>query len=55
MAPFSLLTLWQHEQPDCQKGHFPPGTGMNVRLRRTFFSPAFSVYGQLSEMTLPFP
>ncbi|EJK6506957.1 hypothetical protein NLK29_002107 [Escherichia coli] len=28
---------------------------MNVRLRRSFFSPAFSVYGQLSEMTLPFP
>ncbi|EHO8426255.1 hypothetical protein ACT3KF_27890 [Escherichia coli] len=55
MAPFSLLTLWQHEQPDCQEGHFPPGTGMNVRLRHSFFSPAFSVYGQLSEMTLPFP
>ncbi|MCW7419106.1 hypothetical protein OHD37_26605 [Escherichia coli] len=39
MAPFSLLTLWQHEQPDCQEGHFPPGTGMNVRLRHSFFSP----------------
>ncbi|HBK1521164.1 TPA: hypothetical protein HIY89_004813 [Escherichia coli] len=55
MAPFSLLALYGHEQPDYQEGRFPPGTGMNVRLRRPFFSPAFSVYGQLSEMTLPFP
>ncbi|HDH9106969.1 hypothetical protein [Escherichia coli] len=52
MAPFSLLALYGHEQPDCQEGRFPPGTGMNVRLRRPFFSPAFSVYGQLSEMTV---
>ncbi|EDY6202724.1 hypothetical protein GRK77_004915, partial [Salmonella enterica] len=28
---------------------------LNVRLRRPFFSSVFSVYGQLSEMTLPFP
>ncbi|WP_137502104.1 hypothetical protein [Escherichia coli] len=62
MAPFSLLALCGHEQPDCQEGRFPSGTGKNVsgtgknvRLRRPFFSPAFSVYGQLSEMTLPFP
>ncbi|OSK34056.1 hypothetical protein EAHG_04668 [Escherichia coli B671] len=55
MAPFSLLALCGHEQPGCQEGRFPSGTGKNVRLRRPFFSPAFSVYGQLSEMTLPFP
>ncbi|ETS24626.1 hypothetical protein N444_24035, partial [Escherichia coli O6:H16:CFA/II str. B2C] len=29
-------------------GRFPPGTGMNVRLRRPFFSPAFSVTCQKS-------
>ncbi|HFF1399199.1 TPA: hypothetical protein ACGBGB_004882 [Escherichia coli] len=52
MAPFSLLALCGHEQPDCQEGRFPPGTGMNVRLRRPFFSPAFSVY-DLSEITSP--
>nr|QKY85753.1 hypothetical protein [Escherichia coli] len=52
MAPFSLLALYGHEQPDCQEGRFPPGTGMNVRLRRPFFSPAFSVY-DLSEITSP--
>ncbi|EIE8044313.1 hypothetical protein IBK38_02575 [Escherichia coli] len=52
MAPFSLLALYGHEQPDCLEGCFPPGTGMNVRLRRPFFSPAFSGYG-LSEMTSP--
>ncbi|EKG0290715.1 MULTISPECIES: hypothetical protein [Escherichia] len=51
MAPFSLLALYGHEQPDCQEGGFPPGTGMNERLRRSFFSPAFS-YG-LSEITSP--
>nr|WP_072131393.1 hypothetical protein [Escherichia coli] len=33
MAPFSLLALCGHEQPDCQEGRFPPGTGMNVRKR----------------------
>nr|WP_250695654.1 hypothetical protein [Escherichia coli] len=53
-VPFSLLALCGHEQPVCQEGRFPSGTGMNARLRRPFFSPAFSVYGQLSEMTLPF-
>ncbi|AZH42426.1 TPA: hypothetical protein R5X40_004629 [Escherichia coli] len=54
MAPFSLLALCGHEQPDCQEGRFPPGTGKNARLRRPFFSPAFSVY-DLSEITsLPF-
>ncbi|MEA0571549.1 hypothetical protein SNA25_01270, partial [Escherichia coli] len=52
VAPFSLLALCGHEQPDCQEGRFPPGTGMNVRLRRPFFSPAFSVY-DLSEITSP--
>ncbi|HFK5384921.1 hypothetical protein J8349_20480 [Escherichia coli] len=52
MTPFSLLALCRHEQPDCQEGRFPPGTGMNVRLRRPFFSPAFSVY-DLSEITSP--
>ncbi|AXI38013.1 hypothetical protein ECO9545_23057 [Escherichia coli O111:H11 str. CVM9545] len=52
MAPFSLLALYGHEQPDCQEGRFPPGTGMNVRLRRPFFSPAFSVY-DLPEITSP--
>ncbi|EOX1030440.1 hypothetical protein ACO4HN_004914, partial [Escherichia coli] len=52
VAPFSLLALYGHEQPDCQEGRFPPGTGMNVRLRRPFFSPAFSVY-DLSEITSP--
>ncbi|MGA6651709.1 hypothetical protein, partial [Escherichia coli] len=50
VAPFSLLALYGHEQPDCLEGCFPPGTGMNVRLRRSFFSPAFSGYGQ-SEIT----
>ncbi|WP_171000979.1 hypothetical protein [Escherichia albertii] len=55
MAPFSLLALYGHEQPDCQEGRYPSGTGMNARLRRPFFSSVFSVYGQLSEMTLPFP
>ncbi|EHA9277894.1 hypothetical protein ABK54_004489 [Salmonella enterica subsp. enterica serovar Shubra] len=54
-VPFSLLALCGHEQPGCQEGRFPSGTGMNGRLRRPFFSSAFSVYGQLSEMTLPFP
>ncbi|MCZ5740678.1 hypothetical protein O5272_00655 [Escherichia coli] len=54
-VPFSLLALCGHEQPVCREGRFPPGTGMNARLRRPFFSPAFSVYGQLSEMTLLFP
>ncbi|ECP5626897.1 hypothetical protein FT985_04505 [Salmonella enterica] len=44
MAPFSLLALCEHEQPDCQEGRFPPGTGKNARLRRPFFSPALSVY-----------
>ncbi|EOY2647860.1 hypothetical protein Q0Q10_21070 [Escherichia coli OX21:H7] len=39
MAPFSLLALYRHEQPDCQEGRFPLGTGMNARLRRSFFSP----------------
>ncbi|WP_072005464.1 hypothetical protein [Escherichia coli] len=51
MAPFSLLALCGHEQPDCQEGRFPSGTGMNARLRRPFFSPAFSVY-DLSEITV---
>ncbi|EAC0381134.1 hypothetical protein EWK21_20750 [Salmonella enterica subsp. enterica serovar Potsdam] len=27
MAPFSLLALYGHEQPDCQEGRFPPGDG----------------------------
>ncbi|AUZ16396.1 hypothetical protein BWI89_27250 (plasmid) [Escherichia coli] len=54
MAPFSLLALCGHEQPDCQEGRFPPGTGMNVRLRRPFFSPAFSVY-DLSRNHITFP
>ncbi|ENC51153.1 hypothetical protein ECP02999174_5130 [Escherichia coli P0299917.4] len=44
--------LYGHEQPDCQEGCFPSGTGMNARLRRPFFSPAFSGYG-LSEITSP--
>ncbi|MEW9787067.1 hypothetical protein AB3H19_26535 [Escherichia coli] len=48
----SLLALCGHEQPDCQEGRSPSGTGMNARLRRPFFSSAFSVYGQLSEMTV---
>ncbi|MDX5693418.1 hypothetical protein [Escherichia coli] len=52
VAPFSLLALCGHEQPDCQEGRFPSGTGMNARLRRPFFSPAFSVY-DLSEITSP--
>ncbi|EIH0551487.1 TPA: hypothetical protein SI383_003992 [Escherichia coli] len=52
VAPFSLLMLYGHEQPDCLEGCFPSGKGMNVRLRRPFFSPAFSVYG-LSEITSP--
>nr|BAI49191.1 hypothetical protein [Escherichia coli ETEC H10407] len=52
MAPFPLLALCGHEQPDCQEGRFPSGTGMNARLRRPFFSPAFSVY-DLSEITSP--
>ncbi|WP_071601281.1 hypothetical protein [Escherichia coli] len=43
MAPFSLLALYGHEQPDCLEGAFPSGKGMNVRLRRTFFSPAWPV------------
>ncbi|KEK90000.1 hypothetical protein AB78_5207 [Escherichia coli 4-203-08_S1_C3] len=30
MAPFSLLALCGHEQPDCQEGRFPPGTGKNA-------------------------
>eukprot|EP01132_Coremiostelium_polycephalum_P012832 gene12832-15685_t len=34
------------------EGRFPSGTGMNARLRRPFFSPAFSGYG-LSEITSP--
>ncbi|MDS7385818.1 hypothetical protein NXF77_27010, partial [Klebsiella pneumoniae] len=46
------LQQCRHEQPDCQEGRFPPGTGMNVRLRRPFFSPAFSVY-DLPEITSP--
>ncbi|OWG43206.1 hypothetical protein CCE11_22875 [Escherichia coli] len=47
-----MPALCGHEQPDCQEGRFPPGTGMNVRLRLSFFSPAFSGYG-LSEITSP--
>nr|WP_309296267.1 hypothetical protein [Escherichia coli] len=54
MAPFSLLALCGHEQPDCQEGRFPSGTGMNARLRRPFFSPAFSVYG-LTRNDITFP
>ncbi|EFN8571713.1 hypothetical protein C5921_24910 [Escherichia coli O85:H32] len=41
-VPFSLLTSCGHEQPDCQEGLFPPGTGMDVRHRRTF-SPHLSI------------
>ncbi|MBC0785627.1 hypothetical protein FSG51_026155 [Escherichia coli] len=48
MAPFSLLALCGHEQPGCQEGRFPLGTGMNVRLRRPFFSSVFSVYVTVS-------
>ncbi|HBY5276881.1 TPA: hypothetical protein MIX34_29495, partial [Klebsiella pneumoniae] len=51
-GPFLLAGIVRAEQPDCQEGRFPPGTGMNVRLRRPFFSPAFSVY-DLPEITSP--
>ncbi|MFP1526948.1 hypothetical protein ACLB1R_00055 [Escherichia coli] len=32
--------MYGHEQPGCQEGRSPQGTGMNVRLRRSFFSPS---------------
>ncbi|EAC1404675.1 hypothetical protein APX81_23450 [Escherichia coli] len=50
--PLFLADLCGHEQPVCQEGRLPKGTGMKVRLRRPFFSPAFSVYG-LSDITSP--
>ncbi|EZK14399.1 hypothetical protein AB26_5052 [Escherichia coli 2-011-08_S1_C2] len=34
-----MLALCGHEQPDCQEGRFPPGTGENARLRARSFPP----------------
>lgn len=48
-VPYSAESV--SELADSIKG-VPSGTGMNARLRRPFFSPAFSGYG-LSEITSP--
>ncbi|WP_447535824.1 hypothetical protein [Escherichia coli] len=52
VAPFSLLALYGHEQPDCQEGRFPPGNGDERAPACSFPFPAFSVY-DLPEITSP--
>ncbi|MGC9755965.1 hypothetical protein P4I22_31460, partial [Escherichia coli] len=38
VAPFPLLALCGHEQPDCQEGRFPPGTGVSASFKPSFAS-----------------